>query len=253
MRKFFHIIFLLLVVITGFSSCTTYYYSVLSSTDRYVDRSLDGDFIQEDDTVCIVYSFYGEDAPVKITIYNKLNEPLFVDWKRSAIIIDDEATSYYTGIVSPDSNYPSGMDVIYPQAMIRHQPLTLANFSFHKIPDNTYRKSKYVKDNSEIATIQTKEYTEEDSPLYFRSYLTLYTDEDSPKSLHYERTFYISRLIKAGDLSPDAFGVTRRQSGDTFYVRHTKGKTFGYAVASIAVIAAAVAVEVYVGSDDDYY
>ena len=53
-----------------------------------------GDFVQENDTVRISYRFWGENAPVTITIYNKLDEPLYVDWGRSALIIDDVATTY---------------------------------------------------------------------------------------------------------------------------------------------------------------
>ncbi len=60
----------------------------------------EGDFVQENDTVRISYRFWGENAPVTITIYNKLDEPLYVDWGRSALIIDDVATTYDPKVAS---------------------------------------------------------------------------------------------------------------------------------------------------------
>ena len=77
------------------SSCSSYYYSVLESNDAVGEKNDDKDFVIENDSVCISYCFYGEDAPISITVYNKMDEPLFVDWQRSALIIDDVATSYY--------------------------------------------------------------------------------------------------------------------------------------------------------------
>ena len=77
------------------SSCSSYYYSVLESNDTIGEKNEDKDFVIENDSVFISYCFYGENAPISITVYNKTDEPLFVDWQRSALIIDDVATSYY--------------------------------------------------------------------------------------------------------------------------------------------------------------
>ena len=83
------------VALLCMSSCSSYYYSVLESNDAVGEKNDDKDFVIENDSVCISYCFYGEDAPISITVYNKMDEPLFVDWQRSALIIDDVATSYY--------------------------------------------------------------------------------------------------------------------------------------------------------------
>ncbi|MCD8263001.1 MAG: hypothetical protein LUD02_01640 [Tannerellaceae bacterium] len=69
-----------LVVILFLSSCSSYYYATLDSTDRTGAKNMHGDFVIENDTLTILYSFHGENAPVYVTVYNKLEEPLFVDW-----------------------------------------------------------------------------------------------------------------------------------------------------------------------------
>lgn len=248
----------ILVWLLSSVSCSTYYYSTLSSADRAGDRTPAGEFVQENDTARVIYRFSGEDAPVHITIYNKLDEPLYVDWRRSAIIIDDQATSY-----SPDALLfedeaglsSSELAMIPPRAMIQHQPLTLADFSFNKIPKSEYRQVKFPDAKGDYADLYVKEYTLEDSPLYFRSYITLLTGGrgyDLPQSLVFEKSFYISQLVRAGGLSPKHFTPTAQNAGDTFYVRYVKGRTLGYTMLSVVIIAGAVAVEVAVDPNERY-
>ena len=75
-------------------SCSTYYYSTLSSTEGLVEKDDFGDFIYENDSVKVVYSFFGYNLPIKILVINNSNQPLYVDWQRSALILNDMATNY---------------------------------------------------------------------------------------------------------------------------------------------------------------
>src|SRR5258705_9998756 len=54
------------------------------------------EFIAENDTCRITYNFCGEKGPIHISIYNKTNKPLQVDWKKSAVIFGENAVSYFT-------------------------------------------------------------------------------------------------------------------------------------------------------------
>ncbi|HNC30155.1 MAG TPA: hypothetical protein PKX08_09130, partial [Cyclobacteriaceae bacterium] len=76
----------LCIVCTG---CSTYQYVTVSSPLK-----TQNEFIAENDTVKISYDFSGEQGPVKISIYNKLSTPLYVDWSKSALIIGDMRKSY---------------------------------------------------------------------------------------------------------------------------------------------------------------
>ena len=93
-------LFVFAALLLGLSACSSYYYSMLNSNDPVGEKNERGDFVQENDTVRISYRFWGENAPVTITIYNKLDEPLYVDWGRSALIIDDVATTYDPKVAS---------------------------------------------------------------------------------------------------------------------------------------------------------
>lgn len=260
------------------SGCSSYYYSTLSSNDQYGGSDENNDFVQENDSVRISYCFYGENAPISISIYNKLEQPLFVDWQRSALIIDDVATSYYQGQVaiqgqtesstssgsyrwnrrySSSGSYsqgaftgevqlPRGVEFIPPHSKVEASSLCLNNLSFDKIPKNEFAKQQFAKANSEVVQLRVKQYTEEDSPLFFRSYLSLYTvgqKEQDVRYFSFERSFYISELIKAGSLSPQNFVSGQRQDGNFFYVHKTKGAEAGLIIGAIAIGTAGIVLE----------
>lgn len=266
---FLGMIFLLI----GLTSCSSYYYSVISSPDKGGERDRRRDFIQETDSVKIAYSFNGEDAPVSITIYNKMDEPLLVDWTRSALIIDDAATSYYDakatvqgetagesyrwngrwsdsyGVFAGEFTLPKGVDFIPPKSKVEKTPLKLSNFPFDRIPADEYRKNEYPVSNGGTTLLRIKDFTPEDTPLAFRSYLTLYTadKEGKPDKVStFERSFYVSKLLKTGNVPPTEFREEQRWAGDFFYVRKIKGVRAGLIIGTVAVATAVVAVGVAV-------
>lgn len=272
------ILFGLSSIFFSFGSCSSYYYSTLSSNDEIGMKNDDNDFIQESDSVLVSYCFYGENAPVSITIYNKMDEPLFIDWQCSALIIEDVATSYYqdeasirmrtesvttgetfswsksysstggttSGSASGEISIPRGVSFIPPKSKITSTPLTLANFPFDRIPKEAYTKRKLATVGSEVVSVRVKKFTEEDSPLFFRSYLTLYTGGlagQHTRQWVLERSFYIGELIKTGNLPPQNFQAGAQEAGDFFYVHKVKGANAGIIIGAIAVGTASIVLE----------
>ena len=86
-------------IVVSFSSCSHYQYATLSAENIPKDDKKN-EFVAESDTLCIVYNFNGKKGPVSITIFNKSDMPLQVDWKKSALIVDDKPIAYY----QPDWN-----------------------------------------------------------------------------------------------------------------------------------------------------
>lgn len=273
-------ILLLPVIVALFSmtSCSSYYYSILESNDTIGGKNEDKDFVIENDSVFISYCFYGEDAPVSITVYNKMDEPLFVDWQRSALIIDDVATSYYQGKApiegQTESSYsgssykwnrsydftdgysngafageialPKGVSFIPPKSKIKSTPLRLTNFPFDRIPKEEFVKQKFAKSNQDVVNVHVKKFTEEATPLSFRSYLSLYTAEPETAKrnyMSYESSFYVAELIKTGNVPPASFEAGKKQAGDFFYVHKVKGANAGWIVGAVAIGAAGIVVE----------
>lgn len=281
MRKISY--FLIAIVMSlSLSGCSSYFYSTLGSSDPVGEKSENGDFVQENDTARISYNFWGENAPVTITVYNKLDEPLFMDWERSALIIGDVAVSYdpkvatlqgssqnvsssdtyrwgkrtssswsYSeGQFSGDIALPKGVEFIPPKTKIVRTHLQLDNFPFKGIPDEAYERRKMQFNPSMASNVRVKTFSEDDSPLRFRSYLTLYAGGQNGREVRhcsFERSFYLSQLIKTGAVAPDYLEAGQRKAGDYFYIREVQGRTAGLVIGAIAVTAAGVAIEAALG------
>lgn len=257
-------LFIFLVMIWGsLSSCSSYYYSTLSTNDRAARLNEYRDFVLENDSVSIAYCFYGEDAPVAITIYNKLDEPLYVDWQRSALIIGDRATSYYQetvpiqgvietsgvhrsvshelrGTFAGEIQLPKGIEFIPPRSEIKSSMLNLVKRQIDEIRNGRYVKQAFDKPNGNVVHLDVAKFTERDSPLYFRSYLSLYTNNKKPEYISYESSFYVSKIIKAGSVSPSGLGLSDNQDGNVFYTSDRKGtRTWaivGYTALGVAAV-----------------
>ncbi len=261
------------------TSCTTYYYSTIDAVSNYTDiKSGQGDFIFENDTVRVSYRFDGEEAPIRISVYNKTDVPLYVDWKRSALIVDDVATSYESGTIkvggslSADPVYigdagnlsgtfeggaqlPKEVAFVPPYSKVEQSPFKLANFSFDKIPNKEYKKRHFqASSGSESSTIRVIDYTPRNTPFYFSSYLTVYTEGSKAGQLGhpmvFDQDFYISRVVKAGSIDPNQYPETRTKRGDTFYVRVVKGANAGFIAGSILVGAAGIVIEATLAPDN---
>lgn len=244
------------------SSCSTYYYSTLSSAEGTVEKDDFGDFIYENDSVKVVYSFFGYNLPIKILVINNSDQPLYVDWQRSALILDDVATNYKQNKVTFDGsietntlNYnrnfsttegsysgnltlPEGVSFIPPKSKIEHVPMTLGDFRFDKISNKSFTRKIFARGDLSPTKIKTMHFAEFNSPLRFRSYLTLYygsIDPEKSKPFVLDQDFYISEVMKSGDIKPeDVFGYTNER-GDFFYYKEVKGTGFGNTVGVIAL------------------
>jgi hypothetical protein len=246
-----------------FSSCTTYQYMTVNSSST--GKNEQKDFVVENDSVRVQYNFNGADAPVNILIQNKLNQPMYIDWKRSALIINDRAVSYVaekipiSGVIGASTyNYsyystttygglyaearvPGQTDFIPPQSYITKTPLRVSNCRVEGIPDTSFKKENVIILDGSVRRLKRATFTEDDSPLRFKSYLTFITGDSLNKAVTYQHSFYISEIINT-DMAPANFEFMNQKLGDHFYVSNITGfgKGFGV-VAGVAVLGAAAA------------
>ncbi|MFD0795576.1 hypothetical protein ACFQZX_18280 [Mucilaginibacter litoreus] len=253
-----------------FSSCKTYQLNVVSSVDKTPDAQT-GDYQFDNDTVRITYSFYGENAPVSISIYNKLNQPLYVDWQKSALIIGDRATSYATnsvvfngdintasykyrntynngittnptyttGTINGTADLPKTTTFLPPHAESNNTGIYLTK-GFLQIPDNEFLKTRMRSADAtsdHLISVKSANFTPTCTPLAFRSYITMYTLVDNkPVPVVHEQHFFISRSIKTSR-NPNTLTDYSRQRGDYFINSKASGASnaIGIAAGAIAV------------------
>jgi hypothetical protein len=208
------ILFLLL-----FSSCKKYQYlSVVG--DVYNEKIMENQI--ETDSLIINYSFNGPDCPVKITVYNKLNQPIYVDWSKSSVILGGQRFSYWTDatsikmntesteikwnrIVSTASSNTNGVMVrnerisfIPPNSNVIYSPISIKS-SWIEL-DPSYGKKGDVPCNYESMNGLFYYYAKENTPFEFRSFITLSTNEQFTNPRFFDSNFWVNEIMitKAG-------------------------------------------------------
>jgi hypothetical protein len=249
----------------------------LNTNNEYVEKVDNGDFLLETDSLWIAYCFKGESAPIQITVFNKLSVPLYVDWLRSALILDGTAYSYakdklnFSGNaevfvdnynLSTDKTYsfadgsfagdiesPQNISFIPPKTMISYIPLRL-NMNFDKLDKKLYRNSYLGDKDSNAIKVKRIDYSESDSPLHFESYLTVYARPEHPMT--FQQSFYMSNLIKTQSIKPSNLPGDMAERGDFFYIEKPANNTFWEILLGTTLVVGAVAIEVAVDANTRY-
>ncbi|OQP51759.1 hypothetical protein A4H97_26475 [Niastella yeongjuensis] len=215
------------------SCTTTFQYATLSSPD--VVKNDRHEFVVENDSLKLTYNFSGHEGPIHVSIQNKMGVPVYVDWQRSAIIVDDKPRPYMSAAMKIEGNVegnsyryganngqlqatavlPSTIDFIPPRAIINKNPMRLSGF-YGRIPDSAFHKLKYTV--SEGVTVKAKKatFTEATSPLRFRSYITYMVGETGTKPLAFESSFFVSEIMNTGS-GPIEMSVNNGNHGDQYY------------------------------------
>ncbi len=255
--------FVLIVLISALSSCTSYRYIKLESAD--LSRNKDNGFTETGDSLQVNYHFYGNKGPLHLTIYNKMDKGLQVDLSRSALVVNERATSLYSGdiqmsgimhsnsiewtksisstkgMITARGNLPQSVLFIPAHAYIDITPINVTDQFFDTIPDSKYVKSYYLnRDETQSKQIKTASFEQAGSPLIFKTYLTFILPEKDQKEFVKQHTFYISEIIRA-PYSPGDFAYMQSPNGDKFYVSHTKGGGVGVGIIAASALAASAA------------
>lgn len=253
------------------SSCSKYYVSTLESSNTKKSEET-GSFIFENDTLSVTYNFNGKNAPINITMRNKLNEPLYIDWEKSALIKGDETTPFsgkeikinaginsstYPNFVGEGSTQsgtlttkialPETVGFIPPKSTLTKIPLPLSErHSYGRIAKSSFEKSQIPLNNGPDAWAKSASFNGENSPLSFKSYLTFYTEKDNKrKDFPVVQHFYLSNLIQTYT-NPKNFSSMGNKPGNVFY--NSRSTAFGSMMTS-ATLAAIVVVGISMSMD----
>jgi hypothetical protein len=236
-------VFILGGLICLLSACSKYQIHTLSSLKTPKDEQT-GDFIIKNDTLEIVYKFSGENGPLEVQIKNKLDQPLYVNWKKSALIIGDKAISYsgnkiylkgeyngtsQQGLYFPDIKSQSGKITgtattpeetafIPPHAKIDKKLLNVTA-GFIALAKDSLKTLRVIQpDGLSSYVVKLARFSRENSPLVLRSYITLYLEKDKNLQVFpYEQEFYISQSVVLVGKKPKNTEFYRTNRSDNFY------------------------------------
>jgi hypothetical protein len=204
-------------------------------------RSDGGYYSFETDTLKIIYSFWANNGVLSFTIFNKLDKPLYVDWKNSSFIRNGKALYYWldesqTNMISQNSgfiykgpllspgysinygNQNTSAHTVKPERITFIPPHSYCYKSeFYLWPNSIFKFNNNVKEEivkrNDKPNKKTKVYHEEyslvNSPLTFRNFLAFSFSENSNSYFFADNEFYLTTVNEMD-------------------FRHYKGKFLGY-------------------------
>ena len=193
------------------------------------------------------YHFTDYKGKVGISIYNKSGQPLEVDWKKSAVIVDGKAYSYFNPNLaieatiqreplSQQQRFARLGDPVYlasingsvfidqptefiPQAsFIYKEPLVLPLQQIQNLPEERAVKASLNLAQTVVVPYKKIAFAKDSLPVRFRSYLTLRIGNSAAqKEFTVEHNFYVSEVWKTSSV-PDDFPTEAIKRGDRFYL-----------------------------------
>jgi len=179
----------------------------------------------ENDTLKITYSFWQKNGALVFSIYNKLNIPFYIDWKKSSFIKDGQKINYwtdetithaksthvgssYTGYgyygllglssssttVDSRSVKPERITFLAPHSNVIETMSTLYPYTDEKLKKGVSVGEIENPISHKLTAISFKEFNESNTPLSFRSFLTISTTERFDTEIYIDNGFYVSKI-----------------------------------------------------------
>jgi hypothetical protein len=209
------------------SSCISYQHISVSSNRVAVNDK--GDFMRETDSLIVRYYLSGYDCPVVVEVFNKTNKPMYIDWRRSAIIYKDlsisfiqtptinaaAATTTFTpaNAPSPILNTSSSYSEIYgeinqsqevsfipPRSYVRSRPLTLES-GFLITAEQLGKKYIAAKN----VWVRSKQFSYDETPMKFRSHITVTFTDDLKNATIINDEFWVNEVIQTTSSANDLY------------------------------------------------
>jgi hypothetical protein len=221
-------IFCLLALLQLFVGCNTQYVQVFN-TNSINSKEVDGYWVYDNDSVKVTYQFWKEYGLMSFSVYNKLNKPIYIDWKSSSFIVngnkynywvDEQQTSavslyggyFYQGpLVAPGftanaglqetvatSMKPEKITFIPPQSKYNRSQFYLFPFQYFKLDTSVATGVTIPRnDNPKARTrIYIGKYNKSNTPLNFRNYLSYSFSENSTEFFHADNEFYVDQITE---------------------------------------------------------
>lgn len=208
------------------AGCTRFQYLTVNSSSTDIQKNARGQFVAENDSVVAIYDLKGEGISLGIKIINKTDKLFIVNWKKSSIVINDEAVSLVpdeavtdgaaksetlklnnrlaasgTGFTAVTS-LPVEKQQIPPRSFVTKELLKVTG-GWYKIPLADYTKKRVVLEDNSKVRVRELSFNEDESLLRFRTYLTL-EPEDGGEPVILQHAFYVAGITRTGNIKAGA-------------------------------------------------
>jgi hypothetical protein len=241
------------------TSCSKNYIQIFQTNSSY-QKNQDGEWVFENDTVKLTYNFWNEKGIMSFSVYNKLNVPIYIDWKNSAFIyngnklnywVDKEETksigsyagfAYKGPLIKPGFAYNEGIQssastttkpervtFIPPQSNYYRSQFYLLPVPQFKMDSKKYFRNTVPRNDKPTKKTNVYEvnYNYQDSPLKFRNYISISMAENATNFSYIDNEFYL-QSVKEMDYGHYRGTVVSNNNGVKEYSKPYKNKTSFY-------------------------
>ena len=191
------------------SGCASYTQLYQFTSDSKNVRNANSFLTFEDDAVKIDYSFWAAGGNLSFLIYNKLDKPIYIDWKKSAFVLNNHRFPYFsedqkttfksTGSIAPNllggfNEETSGVATVVKEERVTFIPpksyITKQGFKILEQPLDHSGGTDSILNKKKIIVY----HLSKKAPL-IRNFLTFATKEDFQNEFQLDNEFYISSVI----------------------------------------------------------
>lgn len=167
------VLFLLLMHVSVFNYAQTIYQVASLQSDQV--KLVENDFVYENEHLKVIYNFWEEGGRMRFMLYNKTDQPIYLDWSKSFIERNGFVTVYSQLLESVRDVPTDAGQYVYQKAGVQplrrtartnriaqipsHMYVAVADFLINHVQEQTYPPGG-------IAT-----YTKENSPLHLQHQL----------------------------------------------------------------------------------
>ena len=216
----------------------------------------DKTFVFENDSIKINYYFWANKGQMTFGILNKLDKPLYIDWKKSSYIdnsikldywIDEEkkkSLQYYGSYYYDGANYNPELATsktvgigAATSSTVKVERITFIppkskyyRSQFHILPISYYKMDVKAKYDIIPSTIKPEEkvkvykqfFDKETSPMVFRNFLTFSYTEDFKNEFYVDNEFFVNQ-VREMDASHFYYYKRDENKKSNYYIRDKKG------------------------------
>lgn len=213
-------------------SCTNSIYHVATVKSKQVKR-IEQDFTVENEHLRAVYNLWEEGGRMRFLLFNKTDQPLYIDWTKSFFVRNGNKTSYSQLATLLGKAPVDTVRYSYQNRLAEPYRTTARANRLTEIPPKTYVAIADFPIHEAIIHAKTKEkhfsYTMENSPLRVGQALTYSFDKTMTDAHQIEHSFWVDKVevVRIGELTK-AYGSLQKGKPDAMYAvekRSAPGQT----------------------------
>jgi len=213
--KSLKLFFALLFITATLFSCSPQTQLLETKSNVPLDESKH-QYVYDNDTVRIEYDFWANKGVLAYRIFNKLDVPVYIDWKKSSFIQNGRKMDYWSdqsvnNTTSYDYSFyrnlwlsqsssitskPERVMFLAPKSYIKAErfflcsgPISIANNVSSAVIGVPGIPNKSI-------NVRQREFDQSGSPLVFRNFLTYSLTEQLTTESYIDNSFYVSKVLE---------------------------------------------------------